>query len=719
MTPRGKSTAELSEDTAAAPPRPLLAGEAALQAIEKLTGVGARRGAVLREAGVATLGDLLARIPRRYIDRSRLVSVSQAPVGQEITIVAEVRSASAPAGFRKGQKSPPHTVDVADDSGTLRCVWFQGGRYHTFEPGDIIALSGRIEVFRGRRQISHPEYEFVVDDGTASGPGASSPGGLLHTGGVIPLYGSTADLTERGLKSRGFRRLVHAALTHWADGLASRLPAGAEDRHGLMSLSEALWGVHFPASLEAAEEARRRLAFEELFLLQQDMERRRQALRATEGQSFGPSLELVPRLLAALPFELTGAQRRCIEEIGTDQQAPTPMRRLLHGDVGSGKTLVALCAALRVIEQGGQVALMAPTEILAEQHFHNVRRMAADVGLDDVVLFKGGARAALKRELRNGLASGATRLVVGTHALLEDDVEFSRLGLAIVDEQHRFGVAQRAQLSDKGQGLDVLIMTATPIPRSLALTLYGDLAVSVIDELPPGRKPVRTALREPSRRERIFGFVADQVQQGRQAYVVYPLIDDSEKIDLTSATSSFEELRTGWLSACSVALIHGRLAADDKASIMARFAAGELDVLVSTTVIEVGVDVANATVMVIEHAERFGLAQLHQLRGRVGRGDGEAWCILVAYPTDGEGQEWRERLDALCSTTDGFLLARKDLEIRGPGEVLGTKQAGVAELRIADLVRDEDLMEAARTEAAAPTGAAARTGAAAPTAGLD
>ncbi len=673
---------------------PLLTGAIAAQAIEKLSGVGARRGAVLREAGICTIGDLLARIPRRHLDRSRIVSIADAIAGEEVTLIVEVRASSSAAPIRRGNRSPPHSVEVADETGTLRCVWFQGGRYHTFEPGDVIALSGRIEVFRGSRQVSHPEYEFVSDDGE---------GELLHTGGVIPLYGSTADLKERGLRSRGFRRLVVEALKVCAAQLRTQLPPGGEARQGLMSLMDALWAVHFPESLAMVELARRRLAFEELFLLQRELESRRRALRAREGLSFAASQDLVPSLLLSLPFALTGAQHRCIEEIGVDLGSSVPMRRLLHGDVGSGKTLVALCAALRVVEQGWQVAIMAPTEILAEQHFHNVRRLMAGLGMQDVVLFKGGARAALKRELRNGLASGATRLVIGTHALLEDDVEFARLGLAIVDEQHRFGVAQRDRLSSKGAGvggvLDLLIMTATPIPRSLALTIYGDLSVSVIDELPPGRLPVRTAMRDPARRDRIFGFVAEQVREGRQAYVVYPLIEDSAKIDLTSAQFGYEELRSEWLADCRVALIHGRLPAEEKAQVMSRFVAGEVDVLVSTTVIEVGVDVANATVMVIEHAERFGLAQLHQLRGRVGRGGTEAYCILVAYPTEGEGQEWRERLDALCSTNDGFILARKDLEIRGPGEILGTRQAGLADLRIAHLVKDEDLMEAARSEA--------------------
>jgi ATP-dependent DNA helicase RecG len=673
---------------------PLLAGEIVDQPIEKLDGVASRRGAVLREAGVCTIGDLLTRIPRRHLDRSRIVSVSEAPVGHEVTLICEVRSVTAAPPYRRGGRRLPHSVEVADETGTLRCVWFQGGRYHTFEPGDVIALSGRIEVFRGVRQVSHPEYEFVSEDGTE---------GLLHTGGVIPLYGSNADLKERGLRSRGFRRLVSAALQMCATHLQTQLPEGGESRHDLMSLADAFRGVHFPEDLAVAERSRRRLAFEELFLLQRELETRRRALGAQQGLAFGASQDLVPRLLRSLPFELTAAQQRCIEEIGADQAVAVPMRRLLHGDVGSGKTLVALCAALRVIEQGWQVAIMAPTEILAEQHFHNMRRLAATIGMQDVVLFKGGGRAALKRELRNGLASGATRLVVGTHALIEDDVVFARLGLAIVDEQHRFGVAQRARLSGKvvatEGAIDMLIMTATPIPRSLALTLYGDLSVSVIDELPPGRQPVRTAMRDPTRRDRIFGFVAEQVRAGRQAYVVYPLIEDSAKIDLTSATSGFEELRSQWLAGCRVELLHGRLSTEDKAAVMERFVKGEVDVLVSTTVIEVGVDVANATVMVIEHAERFGLAQLHQLRGRVGRGAQESYCILVAYPTEGDGQEWLARLEALCATSDGFALARKDLELRGPGEVLGTRQAGMPDLWVTQLLQDEDLMEPARSEA--------------------
>jgi ATP-dependent DNA helicase RecG len=676
------------------PPLPLVTGPTATMAIETLKGVGSRRGGVLREAGIETVADLLTRLPRRYIDRSRILPIAEAPAGEEVTLVVTVGSVQAAPTRRRGRGGPPHTVEVVDDSGRLRCVWFQGGRYHTFETGDVIALSGRIEVFRGQRQISHPEYEFVSDEGE---------GALLHTGRVIPLYGSSADLKERGLRSRGFRRLLAAAL-EVAGLVPTQLPVGVEERHGLMSMGQALRQVHFPQHADAAETARRRLAFEELYLLQRELEHRRRSLRSIPSAAIPASTRLLPRLREGLPFDLTAAQERCLEEIGADLARPEPMRRLLHGDVGSGKTLVAFGAALQAIEQGYQVALMAPTEILAEQHFHTLRRLAEGIGILDVVLFKGGARAALKRELRNGLASGATRLVVGTHALIEEDVEFAHLGLAIVDEQHRFGVAQRARLSQKGIGpggsaIDLLIMTATPIPRSLALTLYGDLTVSVIDELPPGRQPVRTARRDPQRRDRIFAFVAEQVGQGRQAYVVYPLIEESAKSDLTSAEEGFRELSQGWLSDCRLGLLHGRLPADEKTATMERFAAGELDVLVATTVIEVGVDVPNATVMVIEHAERFGLAQLHQLRGRVGRGADDSYCILVAYPSETEGGDSDVRLEAMCTTSDGFELARTDLALRGPGEVLGKKQSGVPELIVAQLFRDEDLMEIARAEA--------------------
>ena len=671
---------------------PLLDGEPARAPIEDVPGIGRGRAQALRREGLATVADLLVRLPRRYVDRSRIVAIAEAPVGEEVTLIGTVRSASRPPPPRRGRSSPPHSVEVEDGTGRLRCVWFQGARFHTFEAGDVLALSGRIELYRGRRQVSHPEYEHLSDRG-------SGREGLLHTGAVVPLYGASAEMKQRGLGSRGFRRLMRGLLERSLPGLRTQMPPGGESRRRLIDLGRALRDAHFPGDLQAAEQARRRLAFEELYLLQCELERRRRRLAERPGLAIPESRELVPRLLASVPFEPTPAQLRVIDEIGADMARPRPMRRLLHGDVGSGKTFVALGAALRAVESGRQVALMAPTEILAEQHFHSLRRHAAPAGVDDIALLKGGLRAAVREEILTGLASGAIRVAVGTHALIEEGVSFARLGLAVVDEQHRFGVAQRIRLSEKGEGIDMLIMTATPIPRSLAMTLYGDLAVSVIDEMPPGRRAVRTVLRDPSHRERILAFVAGEVASGRQAFVVYPVIEDSERSDLSSARAGYEELVRGALKELRVELLHGRLPAEEKTGVMARFARGEIDVLVATTVIEVGVDVPNATVMIVEHAERFGLAQLHQLRGRVGRGGAAAYCILVDHSGgDGDGPA-RDRLHSLCETVDGFKLARKDLEMRGPGEVMGTRQAGMPELRVAHLLRDEDLLEAARAEA--------------------
>ena len=675
-----------------APALPLLDGEALRAPIEEAPGIGRRRAQALRREGVATVADLLVRLPRRYVDRSRIVSIAEASVGEEVTLIGTVRSASRPPPLRRGRRSPPHSVEVEDGTGRLRCVWFQGARFHTFEAGDVLALSGRIELYRGRRQVSHPEYEHLSDR-------ESGREGLLHTGAVVPLYGASAEMKERGLGSRGFRRLMRAALARLAPGLRTQLPPGGEERHRLPGLGAALQDAHFPADPASAERARRRLAFEELFLFQRELEHRRRKFAARPGLAIPPSQRLVPRLLASVPFEPTRAQLRVIDEIGADMARPRPMRRLLHGDVGSGKTFVALCAALRAVESGHQVALMAPTEILAEQHFHSLRAHAAPAGVEEIALLKGGLRAAVREEILTGLASGSIRIAVGTHALIEEGVSFARLGLAVVDEQHRFGVAQRTRLSAKGEGIDLLIMTATPIPRSLAMTLYGDLAVSVIDEMPPGRQPVRTVLRDPSHRDRILAFVVDEVTSGRQAYVVYPVIDESERSDLNSARAGYEELLRGPLKELRVELLHGRLPAGEKAGAMARFARGEIDVLVATTVIEVGVDVPNATVMIVEHAERFGLAQLHQLRGRVGRGGEAAYCILVDHSAADDAVPARDRLDSLCQTMDGFELARRDMEIRGPGELMGTRQAGMPELRVAHLLRDEDLLEAARAEA--------------------
>ena len=656
--------------------------------IDGVRGIGAKRAAVLNEAGIFTLADLFWYRPRRYLDRTRTVPIAHAPVGEEVTLVGRVRGMNFVPGRR-----PRFVLVLEDESDDISCTWFSGGRYmqKNFTEGDELAISGKVDLFQGRRQMVHPEYEFITPAGEA---------GLLHTGGVVPLYTSSADMKERGLRSRGFRRLMRGALDEFVEQVADGLPAEIRTRQQLMPLVQALRTIHFPASIMEAENARRRLAFDELFYLQLRLARLRARRRERpEGIAMAQSQELVPQLLRELPFALTAAQERVVNEIVADMGLPHVMNRLVQGDVGSGKTLVGLCALLTAVENGFQAALMAPTEILAEQHFLNIKSLVQPLGLQ-VILLKGKQRVSVRRQLQEALSSGSAHIAVGTHALIQTEVEFARLGLVVIDEQHRFGVMQRGALYKKGEKPDMLVMTATPIPRTLAQTLYGDLEVSLIDELPPGRKPIRTARRGVDRREAIFDFAADQMRQGRQVYIVYPLVEESEKMDLTSAVEACQELSHGPFAEFEVGLLHGRMSAEEKVEVMEAFKAHRMDALVSTTVIEVGVDVPNASVMIVEHAERFGLAQLHQLRGRVGRGGEQSFCILISHQQGvGEGTDSGERLDAMVETQDGFIIAEKDLEIRGPGEFFGTRQAGIPEFKVADVLRDEPLLRAAREEA--------------------
>jgi len=653
--------------------------------IEQVKGVGAKRAPVLREVEIRTLGDLLYYLPRRYLDRTQILPMARAPIGQEVTLIGQVRQTRFIPGPR-----PRFVMVVADQTDDITCTFFQGGRYlqRHFAVDDELAISGKVDLFQGRRQMVHPEYEFL------------SGAERLHTGVVVPLYMTSADLKERGLRSRGFRRLMSEALDTFAGQIEDDLPAALRQRLGLAELGTSLRQVHFPASLAEAERARQRLAFGELFAFQLRLARRRKKMREqADGIAFAPSEKLVPALWDSLPFAPTRAQRRVVAELGAQMQYPQVMNRLVQGDVGSGKTLVGLCAMLTAVENGYQAALMAPTEILAEQHFFTIQALVEPLGLT-VVLLKGSQRKALRQELLTAIESGVAHIVVGTHALIQEQVQFVRLGLAVIDEQHRFGVVQRGALYKKGAKPDLLVMTATPIPRTLALTLYGELDVSIIDELPPGRKPIRTALRGADRRAAIFEFAGDQVRQGRQVYVVYPLIEESEKADYKSAVEAYDELRHGPLAEFAVALLHGRMAADEKAAVMADFKQNRVQVLVCTTVVEVGVDVPNATVMIIEHAERFGLAQLHQLRGRVGRGGEQSFCILISYARAGaELADSRQRLQAMERTQDGFEIAETDLQLRGPGEFFGVRQAGMPTFKAANLVADGDLLQSAREEA--------------------
>jgi ATP-dependent DNA helicase RecG len=644
-----------------------------------LQGVGPRRAEVLARLGILTARDLLYHLPRRYEDATTVQPIVDLRPGMEATVMGRVVSKGV-LPTRKGLRI--FQAVVRDRSGMIECAW-PGRPFldRSIREGDLLLLWGSVRFFHGR-QLHPREHEILARKGESAEGGAGS---------VFPVYPAT-----EGLSQRQVRALVERNLAGLLREVAPEevFETALRERLGLPGLEEALRALHRPESLQAAEKGRRRLAFEELFFLQLLHALTRQRTRAASGGiAFRERGELTRALFATLPFSLTGAQRRVLREIGEDMAAPRRMMRLLQGDVGSGKTVVALLAMLRAIENGWQAALMAPTEILAEQHARTLSKLIGDLPVR-VTLLTGRLRAAERREALDELASGQNGIVVGTHALIQEGVKIPRLGLAVVDEQHRFGVRQRLALAEQGGAADTLVMSATPIPRSLALTLYGDLDISLLDERPPGRQPVRTAVRPADARDAVLGFVRTQVEEGRQAYLVYPLVEESETMDLAAATTAFEELAAGPLAGVRLGLLHGQLPSEEKEAVMRRFAAGEVDVLVATTVVEVGVDVANATVMVIEHPERFGLSQLHQLRGRVGRGAEESYCILL-----GGGGDTEARLRSFAGTDDGFEIARLDMAIRGYGDLFGSRQSGAPELRHADPERDLDLLEVARAEA--------------------
>jgi ATP-dependent DNA helicase RecG len=668
--------------------------------VQFLKGVGPRRAEALARMGILNARDLLYHVPRRYDDASTVEPIANLEVGMEATAVGRVRTKGV-IPTRSGLRIFQAVLE--DHTGMITCAW-PGRQWldRKIRQGDVLLVTGPVKFFHGR-QIQPREFTLL---GRGS-QGTELPEEGEMAGVVFVAYPASEDVPQwvlRQIFEKNLDRLLPlAAEEEYLDEegrRALRLP----------TLPEALGRLHRPESPADAETGRRRLAFDELFFLQlvQARVRWRQTL-ARPGIVFGRTNELVRPLHEALPFELTEAQARALREIYADMTSERRMSRLLQGDVGSGKTVVALFSMLLAVESGWQAALMAPTEILAEQHASKLREILRDLPVD-VVLLTGRLGAPERREVLGRLASGEAGIVVGTHALIQEGVDFHRLGLVVVDEQHRFGVRQRMALTERGgrggeegdeaeggpvgsdpgatgdADPDVLIMSATPIPRSLAMTLYGDLDLSVLDELPPGRRPIRTTLRYPGKRKDVYAFVGEQVAAGRQAYVVYPLVEESEKIDLRAATEEFERLRDEVFPDRSVGLVHGRLPGDEKDRTMRAFRDGDIDVLVATTVIEVGIDVPNATVMVIEHAERFGLSQLHQLRGRVGRGAAESFCVLVAEP----GEAARERLEIFKGTQDGFEIARADLRIRGQGDLFGAQQHGRdVLLRFADLTRDE------------------------------
>ena len=655
-------------------------------------GVGPARAAMLESKGLKTVEDLLLYAPFRYEDRSNVKTIRQLAPGEMATVIAEVRSTKL-SGFRR-RNLGLFTATFTDSShAVLNGKWFHGGYLaDVFSPGQKVALFGKVEFdsYSGNLSIMHPEYEILSgeEDGDAS----------LHTGRVVPIYEAAQKVT-----TRIFRVLLSRVLDSVED-VGDALPAQVLSRMKLPDRRTAIRELHFPPAdsdlrlLNAFRSpAQFRLIFEEFFWLESGLELKRAKARGFPGIAFGLTDRVREQIKKMLPFKPTGAQKRVLKEIADDMAAPHPMYRLLQGDVGSGKTLVAAEAAIIAVENGYQAAVLAPTEILATQHYFYFKKLFQK--LDYVtLLLTGSVTQRDKAQLKKIIAAGLTHIVVGTHALLEEDVQFKNLGLAIVDEQHRFGVEQRQALMEKGSHPDVLVMTATPIPRTLALTIYGDLDVSVIDEMPPGRKPIVTRHVTEDRVEQVYSFMKKQIDAGRQAYVVYPVIEESEAQATKAAQKMHEHLSQVVFPETPVGLLHGRLSTDAKESAMEKFQKGETRILVSTTVIEVGVDVPNATVMVIEQAERFGLAQLHQLRGRVGRGGEQSYCVLVTGKLNDAG---RERIRTLVESTDGFYIAEMDMKLRGPGEFFGTRQSGLPALRIGNIVRDAEILEIARNEAAA------------------
>ena len=650
--------------------------------LQFIKGVGPQRAALLAKKGLATVGDALFHVPARHEDRTRLRSLGSLAPGDVATVAVSVWGVSPPP---PGRSRAPLRAVVRDASAQMTANWF-GQRYlaRTLKRGMSLLLYGKAELYQGKVQLKVDDFEILEGDVGDE---------RLHTGRLVPIYSTT-----EGLNQRPLRRLMWNIVEAHAHDVAEMLPDALRARRRLPPLNDALRHAHFPSSEEARAAAYRRLAYDEFLLLQAGLAILRARVTRARGIAMQPPGAFVRRLREALPFALTRAQERVWDDIRRDMAAPHPMHRLLQGDVGSGKTVVAALAVATAVEAGYQAAVMAPTEILAEQHYGTFRRLLAPLGLE-VALMTSALKARKRASLRDELAAGRIACVIGTHALVEQGVEFHKLGLAVVDEQHRFGVNQRLRLREKAERPDLLVMTATPIPRTLALTLYGDLDVSVLDELPPGRQPVITVARTDVKRPEIYDFLRNQIADGRQIYVVYPLVEESEAVDLKAATDMARQLQAGAFRDVTVGLLHGRMSSDEKDAVMQRFKTGEIHLLVSTTVIEVGIDVPNASVMLIEHAERFGLSQLHQLRGRVGRGPWKSYCILMQSARPGE--DARKRITAMTATNDGFRIAEADLELRGPGEFFGTRQSGLPEFRAADLIRDAVILDEARRDAAA------------------
>ncbi len=649
--------------------------------VKFLKGVGPKKAEALGEIGVETIADLLYHFPRRYLDRSQLTPIAGVTIGAEVTVIGKVRT----HGLLRARKKF-FEVLITDGGGSLPLIWFGGIKYveNRFKRGMTISVSGTVTDFNGP-QLVHPDYEIIFDDEEEE---------RLHTGRIIPLYPSTARMKEVYLDSRGLRRVIKPALDQYADQLDDLLPKAVVKALNLPPLPEAVRQMHYPDTFDKMHEARHALSLRELIMFEVlVIDRRMRSKAKGKPHSIAKPDRVFVELEKSLPFALTKAQKRVTSEILADLFKKEPMRRLLQGDVGSGKTVVAALTMAQVARSGSQAALMAPTEMLAQQHYHTVSKILSKVPIR-IALLTGSTASADRTEIVAGLADGSINLAIGTHALTSRDVIFHDLAYAIVDEQHRFGVQQRQALMEKGKRPDLLVMTATPIPRTLALTAYGDLDLSVVDELPKGRKPVRTALRTGDDRPRLYQFVREEVAKGHQVFIIYPLVEESLKIDLKAATKAYKELKEGIFSDLPIGLVHGQMKHDERARMMHGFSSSEIKIMVATTVVEVGIDIPDATVMIVEHAERFGLSQLHQLRGRVGRSDKKSYCVLVTE-MDPISESYK-RLEKFVATTDGFAISELDLELRGPGDLLGSKQAGMPSFRVADLAHDLNLILTAR-----------------------
>jgi ATP-dependent DNA helicase RecG len=667
---------------------------AALNAsVDVLTGVGPRHAQTLSKLGIYTLRDMLYHFPRRYDDYTQMKPINRLKYGEIVTVIGTVQSLAS----RKLKSGKLNIVEaiVSDGTAAIRITWFNPWIARQLSQGEQIVLSGKTDQYLGRMTMNNPEWEPLDSQ-------------QLNTNRIVPVYPLTAQISQRWLRGQ-----MNDVVTYWAARVQDPLSEELRRSADLVDLPTALLQIHFPDSWESLKKAQQRLAFDEIFLLQMGVLHQKKTWQARSGRIFPVEDHWLETQISSLPFTLTGSQQKAIQDIRSDLSSGHPMNRLIQGDVGSGKTVVAALAIAMVSRQGSQAALMAPTSILAEQHYKSLLKILAGIGSDlpeasstelattvvmqshQIRLMVGATPEAEKNEIRQGLADGTIKLVIGTHALIEEPVSFADLQFVVVDEQHRFGVEQRAMLRSKGDNPHLMVMTATPIPRSLALTVYGDLDLSIMDEMPPGRQPVSTHVLMPRERERAYTLIRRQVEQGRQAFIIYPLVEESETSDAKAAVEEHALLQQEIFPRLKLGLLHGRMRPDEKDETMKRFRDGEFHILVSTTVIEVGVDVPNATVMLIEGANRFGLAQLHQLRGRVGRGSEKSYCLLVPETPD---QTENERLQVMCETNDGFVLAERDLEQRGPGQFLGTRQAGYAEFQLADLT-DVHLIEKARQHA--------------------